>query len=49
MIWLLDLEDDTDNPDEIDQLKTSLLNYLNSEAFNPSVVLSAKQIKQIIK
>ena len=34
---------------EAQQLKSSLLNYLNSEAFNPTVELSTEQIKSIIK
>ena len=34
---------------EATQLKTSLLNYMNGDKFNPSVELSTKQIKNILK
>jgi len=44
----VDLANDLDSRYEAAQLRTSLLNYLNSDAFNPSVELSAKQIKQIL-
>ena len=31
------------------QLKASLLNYMNGDKFNPSVELSSSQIKKILK
>lgn len=49
MISGVDLVNNLDSRLEAQQLRSSLINYLGSEAFNPSVELSAKQIKTIIK
>ncbi len=45
----VDLVNKLDTRLEAKQLKASLLNYLNGNAFNPSVELKAEQIKKIIK
>jgi hypothetical protein len=45
----VDLVNKLDSRLEAKQLKASLLNYLNGNAFNPSVELKAEQIKKIIK
>lgn len=45
----VDLVNELDTRPEAAQLKTSLLNYLSSDAFNPTVELTTEQIKKIIK
>jgi len=45
----VDLENNLDSRLEAKQLKTSLINYMESDMFNPKVELSASQIRSILK
>jgi hypothetical protein len=44
----VDLQNNLENRPEAKQLKSSLLNYMNSENFNPEVKLQATDIQKII-
>jgi len=44
-----DLVNNLENRPEARQLKTSLLNYMGSEKFNPQVNLSANEVQKILK